>query len=44
MAIREIITKGNELLDKKCHKVTVFDRRMWTLLDDMKETLKERLV
>ncbi|MBO5645525.1 MAG: peptide deformylase [Clostridia bacterium] len=41
MAIREIITKGNELLDKKCHKVTVFDRRMWTLLDDMKETLKD---
>ena len=39
MAIREIITKGNELLDKKCHKVTVFDRRMWTLLDDMAETM-----
>ena len=41
MAIREILTKGNELLDKKCHKVTVFDRRLWTLLDDMKETLKD---
>lgn len=41
MAIREILTKGNELLNKKCHPVTVFDRRLWTLLDDMKDTLKD---
>ncbi len=41
MATREILTKGNELLGKKCHKVTVFDRRLWILLDDMKETLAE---
>lgn len=41
MAVLEILTKGNELLGKKCHKVTVLDRRLWSLLDDMKETLKD---
>ena len=41
MAIREIVKKGDEVLNKKCHPVTKFDERLHTLLDDMGETLRE---
>jgi len=41
MAIREIITQGDERLSKKCHAVTDFNQRLWDLLDDMRETLIE---
>ena len=41
MAIREIVKKGDEVLNKKCHPVTKFDERLHTLLDDMGETLRD---
>ena len=39
MAIRTIRTVPDEVLTKKCREVTEFDERLWTLLDDMKDTL-----
>ena len=39
MAIRNILVKGDEMLNKKCRVITSFDDRLHTLLDDMKETL-----
>lgn len=41
MAIREIIKKGDPILNKKCHAVTKFDDRLHNLLDDMAETLRD---
>ena len=41
MALRKIITEGNPTLAKKCRQVTRFDERLHTLLDDMKQTLKD---
>lgn len=40
MAIRQIIKKGEPLLGKVSRPVTAFNERLWTLLDDMKETLE----
>lgn len=39
--IREIVQVGDEVLRTKCEPVTVFDKNLWTLLDDMKETLRK---
>lgn len=39
MAIRNILVKGDEMLNKKCRTITAFDDRLHTLLDDMRETL-----
>ena len=39
MAIRNIVTIGDEILSKKCKKVEKFDAKLGQLLDDMKETL-----
>ena len=39
MALRQILTLGDETLYKTCRKVEVFDARLHTLLDDMKETM-----
>ena len=39
MAIREIVTVGDEILNKKCRKVEKFDEKLHLLLDDMRETL-----
>ena len=39
MAIRTIVTEGDDVLAKKCHAVTKFDEKLAELLDDMKETL-----
>lgn len=41
MAIREIVKKGDPILNKKCHAVTKFDERLHNLLDDMAETLRD---
>ncbi len=41
MAIREILKQGEPALSKVCHPVTVFDQKLWDLLDDMKETLAD---
>lgn len=42
MAIRTIRTVPDEVLTKKCREVTEFDERLWTLLDDMYDTMKEK--
>jgi peptide deformylase len=39
MAIRNILTFGDETLRKKCRTVTAFDNKLYVLLDDMSETL-----
>ena len=39
MAIRNILTEGDDTLKKVCRPVTEFNERLWTLLDDMAETL-----
>lgn len=41
MAIRNILTKEEECLYKKCRPVTSFDGRLHQLLDDMADTLIE---
>ncbi len=41
MALRNIREEGDSILLKKCRLVTDFNRRLHTLLDDMKETLLE---
>ena len=41
MAIRKIVTQGDDRLSKKCRPVTDFNKRLHDLLDDMKETLEE---
>ena len=39
MAIRNIIKVGDPFLNKKCHPVEKFDKRLAILLDDMLETM-----
>lgn len=39
MAQKKILQKGDPVLSKKSHPVTVFDKKLHTLLDDMKDTL-----
>lgn len=41
MALRTILTDSDETLRKTSRKVTNFDKRLHTLLDDMIETLRE---
>ena len=41
MAIRKILTENEDLLHKKSKPVTEFNERLWQLLDDMAETLKQ---
>lgn len=41
MAILQIVTYPNKLLEKKCKKVADFDERLWSLLDDMYDTMVE---
>lgn len=41
MAIRQIRYKDDEILSKKCKEVKVFDKKLWILLDDMYETMKQ---
>ncbi len=41
MAKRIIAKKGDDSLKKNCREVTVFDDKLWTLLDDMYETMQE---
>ena len=41
MAIRKIVTQGDEVLTKKCREVTEFNQRLHDLLDDMTDTLIE---
>lgn len=39
MALRAIRTEGDDILRKKSKAVEKFDQKLWTLLDDMKDTL-----
>ena len=39
MAIRNVVQVGDEILRKKSKVVREFDEKLWTLLDDMKETM-----
>lgn len=41
MAKRNIVKFGDDTLRKKCREVTVFDDKLWVLLDDMYETMKD---
>ena len=39
MAIRNILKESDETLRKQSREVTVFDQRLWDLLDDMAQTM-----
>ena len=39
MAIRNIVLEGDDILRKVCKPVEKFDEKLWTLLDDMAETM-----
>lgn len=41
MALREILKDEDPVLLKKSRPVTVFDQKLWDLLDDLKETLDD---
>ena len=41
MALRNIVTVGDSVLNKVCRPVTKFDSRLGTLIDDMIETLED---
>lgn len=41
MALRQIVKVGDEILRERCREVTVFDEKLWQLLDDLKDTMKE---
>ncbi|MCL2086864.1 MAG: peptide deformylase [Oscillospiraceae bacterium] len=40
MALRNIVAQGDIMLRRKAREVEHFDDRLWTLLDDMCETLR----
>lgn len=41
MAIRNVVQVGDEVLRKKCFEVENFDEKLWSLLDDMQDTVKK---
>ena len=41
MALRNIVTVGDSVLNKHCRPITEFDKRLHMLLDDMAETLQD---
>lgn len=41
MAIRKIVTMGDEVLRKKSRPVVNFNEKLWQLLDDMKDTMNK---
>ena len=42
MAIRNVLTENDEVLRKISKPVVDFDQRLWTLLDDMRETMYKK--
>lgn len=40
MAYRYVVQIGDEVLRKKCEEVRKFDGGLWSLLDDMKDTVR----
>ena len=41
MAIRNVVQVGDDVLRQKCFPVEEFDEKLFTLLDDMRETVKK---
>ena len=41
MALRNIVRKGDPILNKKCRMVTEYNERLHVLIDDLKETLAD---
>ena len=41
MAIRNVVQVGDDVLRQRCFEVEAFDEKLWTLLDDMKDTVKK---
>ncbi len=41
MALRTIVKDGDPILRKVCRPVEKFDEKLWTLLDDMAETMRD---
>jgi peptide deformylase len=41
MALRKIVTLPDAVLRRKAHTVTKFDKNLYTLIDDMVETMRE---
>ena len=41
MALRNIVKDGDPILRKVCRPVEKFDERLWSLLDDMAETMHD---
>lgn len=41
MALREIVTVPNEVLRRKAHKITTFDKELHKVIDDMVQTMRE---
>ncbi|MBS8263409.1 peptide deformylase [Mesobacillus boroniphilus] len=41
MAVRKIVTYPADILEQECEKVTVFDKKLAKLLDDMYDTMIE---
>ena len=41
MAIRNVVQVGDEVLRQRCFEVEAFDEKLWTLLEDMKDTVKK---
>ena len=41
MAIRKIVKEGDPVLQKKCRPVEKFDEKLWQILDDMADTLRD---
>lgn len=41
MAIRSVVQVGDDVLRQKCFPVESFDEKLWSLLEDMKETVKK---
>ncbi len=41
MALRNIVTVGDSVLNKTCRPVTQFDKRLGILLDDMTDTMQD---
>jgi len=39
MGVRKIVTRGDNVLRKKSRPVEKFDKKLWNLLDDMKDTM-----
>lgn len=40
MAVRYVVQTGDEVLRQKCSEVKRFDKSLWELLDDMKQTVR----